>query len=415
MRVALLLVPVALLGACGKDEPQDTAATSPTGLDLRHVMRDCEPGPGIICPWAGDGYNGFNGDGKEVLDAWLSFPLSVSFSPYGPPVVADWNNHKLRMIEGGKLVTIMGTEFLGDGDPLKADLTDAGALGTDVALNHPTQHSYFSDGTLVSASWHTHKIRTWTPSTNRVHVILGGAPGWNNLEVEPADTTLFNQPKELAVDSLDNLYVLDMRNERVRYVDFAANTTTTIAGNGTKDYCGDGDLATAACFNFPKNANPEPGGALALDEAGGKLYIADTESHVVRVLDLNTGVIDLLAGTPKVAGDVDGTGGSAQFNWPADLALWEGVLYVADSNNHKIRAIDVATGAVSTFAGTGEPTCPISGTIAIPQVCDGQQEAGDGGPASAATLYRPFGVDVDLDGNVVISDSYNHRIRIVTR
>lgn len=405
------IIPVALLAACGGKDAGDTG----TAVDELHVMRNCEPAPGRICPWAGDGYNGFNGDGVAKLDAWFSFPMSVTFSPRGPQMIADWNNHKIRMVESdGTLTTIMGTDFLGDGDPGKTDSTPAGAPGTTVSLNHPTQQDYFSDGTLVSASWHTHKIRTWDPATGLVHVIVGGAPGFGD-DVESLDACKLNQPKEIVVDSMDNLYVLDMRNERVRYLDFAADTATTIAGNGDKDYCGDGGDALQACLNFPKNANPEPGGALALDEAGGKLYIADTENHVVRVLDLNTGIIDLLAGTPQQTGDVDGPGASAMFSWPNDLALDGNTLFVADANNHKIRTIDVTTGEVATFAGTGVASCPYDGDVAVPQLCDEQHMGGDGGPAVEATLYRPFGVDLDLDGNVVISDSYNHRIRIVYR
>lgn len=411
MRMLLPLLALGSLGACKDKNASDTGAFT----DELHVMRNCEPADGRICPWAGDGYNGFNGEGVDMLDAWFSFPLSATFSPYGPVAIADWNNHKIRMVESdGTLTTIMGTDFLGDGDPGKTDSTAAGAPGTTVSLNHPTQQSYFSDGTLVSASWHTHKIRTWDPATGLVHVIVGGAPGFGADDEALGDCKM-NQPKEIAVDSSDNLYLLDMRNERVRYLDFATDSATTLAGNGEKDYCGDGGPAVDACFAFPKNANPEPGGALALDEAGGKLYIADTENHVVRVLDLNTGMIDLLAGTPMQTGDVDGPGAQAMFNWPADLALDGTTLFVADSNNHKIRAIDTTTGEVSTFAGTGAATCPFDGDVAVPQVCDEQHTGGDGGPAVDATLYRPFGVDLDLDGNVVIADSYDHRFRIVYR
>lgn len=403
---------LALLAACGGGKSSDTGAA----VDELHVMRNCEAAPGRICPWAGDGYNGFNGEGVDMLDAWFSFPMSATHSPYGPVLIADWNNHKIRKVEDdGTLTTIMGTDFLGDGDPAKLDSTPAGAQGTTVNLNHPTMQDYFSDGLMLSASWHTHKLRTWDPTTGLVHVICGAGAGNTGIDPEPMETALLNQPKEILVTSTDDVYILDMRNERIRFMDMTAGTLTTIAGNGDKDYCGDGGPALDACFNFPQNANPEPGGAIALDEAAGLMYIADTENHVIRVLDMNTGIVDLLAGTPQVSGDTDGPGLSAQFDFPSDLVLDGDTLFVADPNNHKVRSIDLVTGTVSTFAGTGVATCPFDGDVAVPQICDDQHSAGDGGPATEATLYRPFGIDLDFDGNLVIADSYNHRFRIVYR
>ena len=408
------LLVLGLLAACGNDEtPIDTAAGQPEEL---HVMRSCEAAPGRICPFAGDGYNGFNGDGVDRFDAWFSFPMSATFSAYGPVIIADWNNHKLRRLEGDDtLVTVMGTDFLGDGDADHLDATPDGAPGTSVALNHPTMQQYFADGTLLSASWHTHKLRTWDPNTGLVHVICGQGAGSTGNDPEPIADALLNQPKEIAIDSAGDVYVLDMRNEQIRFLDMASQTLTTVAGNGTKDYCGDGGPAKDACFNFPKNTNPEPGGAIALDEVAQLLYVADTESHVIRVVDLASGIIDLLAGTPQVPGDEDGAGTAAKFDFPTDLELDGDTLFVADANNHKVRAIDLTSGDVSTFAGTGEPSCLFEGDVAVPQICDEQHRGGDGGPAVEATLYRPFGVDLDLDGNLVIADSYNQRFRIVYR
>ena len=170
-----------------------------------------------------------------------------------------------------------------------------------------------------------------------------------------------------------------------------------------------------ACFNFPMNANPEPGGALALDEAGGLLYVADSLSHVVRVVDLNAGTIALLAGTPGTSGLDNGDALAATFRNPSDLVLDGRTLFIADSDNHAIRALDLDSGQVSTFAGTGTATCPYDGDVAVPQMCDEQHSGGDGGPAAEASLYRPMGIDLTLDGDLVIADTYNHRLRIVYR
>lgn len=435
-----LLVLLALAACTGDKNPAEDSGTTVQLPEDLHVVRDCAPEPGRICPWAGDGYNGFNGDDVHRLDAWFSFPMSVAFPPpgmEGRPILADWNNHKLRAVnpnpEDG-YETVMGTEFLGDGDADLADSTPAGAPGTSVALNHPTQHMYDVDGTLLSASWHTHKFRRWDPATGLVHVVFGGRPGFHVVDGAPVDfddpeeLVQMNQPKELIIDpsNPDRVYYVDMRNERIRLWDRGTGVVNTVAGEvtgdtngdgalGSKGYCGEGD-ALATCFAFPKNANPEPGGAIALSGDGRTMYIADSENHVIRVLDIDAGQISLLSGAPGEAGFADGAAAEAKWHYPVDFALDEanGVLYVADANNHRIRAIDLASNEVTTVAGNGEPTCEFS-NFQNPATCAEQQAAGDGGPATEATLYRPFGVDIDQDGNLVVSDTYNHRFRIVYR
>lgn len=427
MRMAPLFWLVALgLTACtsGDETPTDETdsdTTDDTDVAGAHVLYDCAETPGNICPYAGASRNGFNGDGHDKLDSWFSFPMSITFSPYGKPVIADWNNHKLRMVnDDGTLTTIMGTNFLGDGDELSTDSTPAGALGTTVNLNHPTQQVYREDGVLLSASWHTHKLRTWDPATNLVHVYLGSNPGFN----EPAQSVpgtdfdahncLMNQPREVHFDSDGNVYIVDMRNERIRKLDTSDWTIRTVVGSGGKGVSGAGDALTST-LNFPKNSNPEPGGSMALSADESTLYLSDTESHVIKSVDLESGAVTVLAGMPGTAGDVDATGDAARLNFPVGLALDGDTLFVADAGNHKVRAINVTTGAVSTFAGNGTSTCPYDAEFAIPETCADQYLAGDGGPATDATLFRPYGVDLDLSGNVVISDTYNNRLRVVYR
>lgn len=447
------LIPVALLAACDGGTTGSVDTDTGTPPEVRPgVMRHCPTVVGNICPYAGAGYNGYNRDNVHRLDAWFSFPMSIVWPTTGErPLLFDWNNHKIRAVnenpEDG-FETVMGTEFLGDGDPLALDKTPEGADGDTVALNHPTMGVFYSDGTLLAATWHTHKFRTWDPTTGKVHVVLGSAGGWVPPDQDALEATVkMNQPKELVIDPTDEniVYYLDMRNERIRKWDDAAGLVDTIAGSGSKGVVGvdtgcetptddpltpcvvcppdpqpaiadvaNGILGT--CFNFPKNGNPEPGGALAISTDGSLLYVADSESHAIRVLDIAAGTISTLAGTPGTHGYADGPADQALFHYPVDFALDDATntLFVADANNHVIRAIDLATNEVTTVVGTGSPTCPLSSfTTAV--VCDEQQTAGDGFPATAATLYRPFGVDLDPDGNLVVADTYDHRLRTVYR
>jgi sugar lactone lactonase YvrE len=149
-----------------------------------------------------------------------------------------------------------------------------------------------------------------------------------------------------------------------------------------------------AKLDFEAGSNPEPSGGLVRD--GGKLYIADTLANRIRVLDLATGTIDRLAGTGDAGYTGDGGDAlAATFAHPRDLEVGpDGDLYIADTDNSVIRAIDHATGAVRPVAGTG--------AIGL--------RSDEGIPATQMMLARPFGIEFDHDGNLFISDTLNSRI-----
>jgi sugar lactone lactonase YvrE len=375
-----------LFAACSGPDGGDTAAL-------------CDDSVGNICTWAGNGDVGYDGGGNDRLSSMFYWPMDVEFSPYGDPVISDFNNHKLRLVEDdGTVTTIVGTDFVGDGPADLSDLTLPGATGTTVNLNHPTDVIYFPDGTLLNSSWHTHKIRTWDPQTGLVHVHCGLTPGFVGEDYAPAADARLNMPKAADIDPAGNLYFVDMKNERVRVLT-PEFTIATVAGNGDKGYGGDGGPAKDASFNFPKSEQPEPGGAIAYGP-DGNLYIADTENHRIRRVDLAAGTIDTIAGngTAGYAGD-GGPAVDATLNLPRDLEFDDdGSLWVADTDNHVIRRIDLAAGTITTTIGSN-----VEGF------------SGDGAPALDAALARPFGVEFGTDGNVYVADTYNHRIRVVYR
>jgi sugar lactone lactonase YvrE len=154
-----------------------------------------------------------------------------------------------------------------------------------------------------------------------------------------------------------------------------------------------------AMLNFEAGSNPEPSGGLAI--TGNTLYVSDTLSNRIRGIDLAAGTIDNVAGTGTAGFSGDGgPATAAELSAPRDLEIGpEGDLYVADTDNNRIRAIDLATGAIRTVAGTGE--------LGL--------DPDDDRLALDTKLARPFAIDFDPDGNLYISDTINSRIVKVTR
>ncbi len=201
----------------------------------------------------------------------------------------------------------------------------------------------------------------------------------------PATGAKLNWPSDVAVDATGNLYIADWNNMVVRKV--AANgAITTVAGNGIQGYSGNGGPATSAEFSGPRG--------MAVD-AAGSLYIADSGNQVIRKVAAN-GIITTVAGTGTggYLGDA-GPATSAQLSGPCGVALdAAGNLYIADTGNGAIR--EVVNGIIATVTGNGI-----------------QGYRGDGGPASIGQLNQPPGVAVDAAGNLYIADTYNRRIREV--
>jgi sugar lactone lactonase YvrE len=367
----------------------------------------CTDQVGSICTYAGTGAEGYNGNGLDRLETALYWPFDIEFTPSGRRIVADWNNHQIREIRpDDTFTTIMGSDFIGDGPPDLSDLTDPGAPPLTVNLNHPTDVQEFPNGDIMVMAWHNHKIRELVKETNRVKVVAGGAPGFAG-DGGPAKDALLNQPPHGTLDPNGNLFVLDQRNQRIRVIyNFATQRgdgiITTIVGTGDAGFNGDGP-ALQTQVNFPAGSNPEPGGGLAL--ANGSLYFADTFNHRIRRVDFQsadfrTATVTTIAGTgvPGYNGD-GGPATDAQINRPEDMEIGpDGNLYFADTNNNRVRMIDLSAGTIQTVAGTGEPGY-----------------SGDGGPAMAAQLWRPFGVAFDQYGDLYISDTFNSRIRKVNR
>lgn len=328
----------------------------------------CAEKSGVACVWAGNGLAGFNGDGLRLRDSRLYSPIDLDFAPDGTPWVIDFNNHRLRTVEAnGTFKTRVGGIRPGDGDDNQADLTPAGAPGPDVLLNHPTDLAFAPDGTVLFAAWHNFKIRACDPATDIVHVLYGGKFYMGGFAGDggPAESAAFNFPKSIVRTPAGDLLILDQRNFRIRKVAAADQTISTVAGDGKAGFLDDATDPGKAEFKFEAGDSPMPSGSLAL-AADGTLFVADSLNHRIRRIDLAAKTVSTIAGTGEagLAGD-GGPALAARLSNPRDLEFGpDGRLYVADTDNHVVRAIDLGTGTISTVAGTGRVGAGAEGQLA---------------------------------------------------
>ena len=361
--------------------------------------------PGHACTWLGvPGQVGFTKSGRDRLDTMVYWTMDTLFARDGTVWFLDWNNHLVRKVTtAGTVQTVVGWDdpvFPGDGnaqDPT-AERSADGSVGTAVQLNHPTDLVELADGSILVMAWHNHKLRRIDPTTGRVKILVGAGAGFAG-DNGPASAALLRQPSRLALDDAQNIYILDQANQRVRKIDAQTQVITTIAGTGLQGYSGDDGPATQAALHFEAGSNPEPGGGIAY--ASGAVYIADTENNRIRRLDLATGIITTIAGhgEPGYSGD-GGAAKDAALNHPRDLEIGpDGELYVADTDNARVRAIDLASGTIRSVVGVGE--------LGL--------DPNDDVLASEIRLHRSFGIDFDPQGNLYVSDSLNSRILRVAR
>lgn len=351
---------------------------------------------GDACTWVGvKDEQGYNGDGLHRLETIINQPQDLLFMPDGTVWFTDFNNFLIRRIHpDGTIETMVGSTdpvFPGDG-PFEG-IPPGGAEGDEWLLNHPTNLLLQPDGKVLVVAWHNHKLLSVDPDTGYVEVVCGGGAGFAGDGMPASKTTLFRQVNDATYDEAGNLYLLDQQNGRIRKIG-TDGVINTIAGTGMIGTAGDGGPALMAEFSWARGSNPNPSGGLLHHK--GKLYISDTESDVIRVVDLATGMIDRFAGTGE--GGDGGDGGpalKAKLNAPRDLEIGpDGDLYFADTDNGRVRAIDLETTEIRTVVGTGE--------LGL--------DDEEGLAATKTRLRRPFGVAFDPDGNLYVMDTLNSRI-----
>jgi sugar lactone lactonase YvrE len=333
---------------------------------------------GIISTVAGNEIRGFSGDGGPATSARLSYPYSVAVDTAGNLFIADTYNHCVRKVTpGGVISTVAGNGtygFSGDGGP-----------ATAAQLRIPQGVALDTAGNIFIADTGNNRVRKVTPGGVISTVAGNGTHGFSG-DGGPATSAQLNYPSGVAVDTARNLFIADRNNNRIRKV-APGGVISTVAGNGTYGFSGDGGPATAAQLRIPQG--------VAVDTTRN-LFIADYGNNRVRKVTSN-GVISTVAGNGirGFSGDV-GPAASARLNGPSGVAVDTARnVFIADTGNNRVRKV-TSSGVISTVAGNG-----IRGF------------SGDGGPATSARLSYPYGVAVDTAGNVFIAD-FNQRIRKVT-
>ncbi len=317
---------------------------------------------GTISTVAGNRQFSFSGDGGPATSAALNFPGSVALDATGNLAIGDDNNDRIRKVgvaQVPKITTFAGNgirSYGGDGGP--ANLAPLNLIYSGVAFD--------TAGNLYISDFNNGRLRKVTPQGIINSVDTGGV-----------------YPTAVAVDRFSNLYVSD--SSTVQKIT-PGGIRTTIAGNGTPGYCGDGGAATSACLNQPSG--------LAVD-AEGSVYIADQFNNRVRKVD-PAGIITTVAGRGNEGFTGDGgPATAATVTLPIGIAVdASGNLYIADYNFGHVREVST-DGVITTIAGRG----------------GNAQFSGDGGPAINASVGNPRGIAVDSAGNIYIADSSQNRIR----
>lgn len=323
---------------------------------------------------AGTGTAGYSGDGGPATAAKTTQLSYIAIDKHGNFYISDWYNNCVRRVDTMGIITTVAGTGV-------AGYNGDGAQATASKLNYPMGLAIDTNNNLYIVDQNNYRVRM-VNSSGLISTVVGtGVAGFSG-DGGPATAAKLVAPIGLACHPMGGLIMGDA--ERIRTIS-ASGIINTIAGTGISGFSGDGGMAAAAKIFGPSD--------FAYD-AAGNLYFSDENNHRIRKIT-PTGIISTVAGTGTAGFSGDGgPASSAKIFAPVGLVLdTNGVLYFADNHNNRIRRID-ASGNISTIAGTG-----------------GMGFSGDGGLAIAATLFYPIGMRMNTSGQLFFAENGNRRVR----
>jgi DNA-binding beta-propeller fold protein YncE len=324
----------------GTGEPgcSETEINDPFGIAMwanPDVLFFCEVGnqrirwvdltSGIVKDAAGSGERGYDGDGGRATDAAMSMPHELCFDPRGNIFVVERDSHAVRRIDRlkGSITTVAGTGepgFAGDGGP-----------GTEAQLRQPHSIAFDTNGDLLICDIGNHRVRRLNLTTGIIDTYAGTGDREPTPDGAPIQGTPLNGPRTIVVGPDGSLYLALREGNAIYRLDPAAGRIEHLAGTGQQGYSGDGGPAREATLAGPKGLAYGP---------GGTLYVADTENHAIRAIDLSTRIISTVLGTGERGDGPETDPLACKLARPHGLwATPEGALYVADSEAHRIRVL----------------------------------------------------------------------------
>ncbi len=274
---------------------------------------------------AGNGEKAYAGDGEGAMNASFSAPHEIRFDNSGNLYVVERDAHVVRKIDAatGLVSTVAGTGEAGYGGD--------GGVATRAQLRQPHSIAFDANGNLLICDIGNSRVRSVDMSTGLISTLSGTGERVATPDSAPLTGTPLLGPRSIDTDPDGNAYLVLREGNAVFRLDIRADRLERIAGTGEQGYTGDGGLASQATFNGPKG--------IAYSVGDNSLYIVDTENHVIRRMNLDSGIIDTVLGNGDRGDGPDGDPLGCKLNRPHGVFVHEGIVYVTDSESHRVRAI----------------------------------------------------------------------------
>jgi sugar lactone lactonase YvrE len=408
-------------------------------------VRAIDLATGIITTIAGNGLADYSGDGGPAVLAALNHPIGLALDGAGNLYIADASNYRVRRVH---LATGIITTVAGNG---RNGYSGDGGAATDARLAYVYSVAVDTAGKLYIGD-NNYRVRVVDPNSRKIETVVGNGNYGYSGDGGPARDAQLSTPMGLALDGHGHLYIADADNQRVRRMDLATSIITTVVGGGTNPR-GDGGPATSVSLALPVSVTFDRDGNLLLVDQSliidPEYYENNIFNNVLRKVDLATGVITTLAGTWNEGfGGDGGPAAAASLDIPWGVTVDStGAIYIADTNNNRMRRIDGSSGIITTFAGGGQEDGFQATDVALHAnagmaadnfgrlyISNDQRVrrvdlatgvittfagtgvggfSGDQGPAAAAQLNAPGTLAVDAD-YLYVQDTLNYRVRRIS-